>query len=120
MRRVGYVGERAEQHRAEHRDLAPAARDAVLQFRTGELRSAEPLAACCATGLMVMFTSGIESSSTSSVRTMILLPRRPNLRFRGPRRSARVSRGPEAKPLGVEGSHRQLTVDHEGFALRRG
>lgn len=43
MRRAGYVGERAEEHLAEHRDLTQSAREQVLLFRSGELTSTQPL-----------------------------------------------------------------------------
>jgi hemerythrin-like metal-binding protein len=43
MDRTGFVGEDADEHIAEHRALTQAARDAVLQFRSGELASTEPV-----------------------------------------------------------------------------
>ena len=44
MRRSGYDPVLAERHIAEHRQLADAARSAVLKFRSGDLVSMLPLA----------------------------------------------------------------------------
>jgi hemerythrin-like metal-binding protein len=43
MVRTGYVGKDADEHIAEHRRFTSDARDAVLEFRTGELTHTQPV-----------------------------------------------------------------------------
>jgi hemerythrin-like metal-binding protein len=43
MERSGYVRDEANAHVADHHRLAAAARDTVLKFRQGELRSTKPV-----------------------------------------------------------------------------
>lgn len=43
MRRAGYVGQHADEHVAEHRDLTQSAREQVLMFRSGALASTQQL-----------------------------------------------------------------------------
>jgi hemerythrin len=45
MRREHYPAEDLESHKAEHRDLTARTREMVLDYRTGQLASVEPLTA---------------------------------------------------------------------------